>query len=171
MIGAYQAAAIRLLILTGCRLGEILGLEWRQVDLINNRLLLDRHKTDNKGVKAVPLNQLAQKVLHELPRIDGNPYVIVGRNDTNHLVNLQKPWRLVRKEAGLEDVRIHDLRHSFASAAAAAGVPLQIIGGLLGHSSQQTTARYAHLSQAPIDQAAEVVGLVLEQNHNGEDSD
>jgi integrase len=171
LIGIYQAGAINLLILTGCRLSEILTLEWRMVDLIHGRLLLERHKTDQKGIKAVPLNKLAQHVLANLPRVYANPYVIVGKAEGRPLVNLQKPWRRVRKAAGLDDVRLHDLRHSFASAAAAAGIPLQVIGGLLGHSSQQTTARYTHLSQAPIDQAAMVVGTLLEQSKKEETSD
>lgn len=166
VIGQYQAAAIRLLILTGCRLGEIMNLQWRMVDFANNRLLLEEHKTDKKGIKAVPLNRLAHSVLTELPRSPDSPYVILGRDGISPMVNLQKPWRRVRAAAGLEEVRIHDLRHSFASAAAAAGIPLQIIGGLLGHSSPQTTARYAHLSQAPVDQAATIVGEILENNHS-----
>jgi len=164
LIGEYQAAAIRLLILTGCRLGEILNLQWRMVDLANCRLLLDEHKTDAKGIKAVPLNNLARQVLEKLTRSDESPYVILGKDGVSPMVNLQKPWKRVREEARLHNVRIHDLRHSFASAAASAGVPLQIIGGLLGHSSPQTTARYAHLSQAPVDQAATLVGEILENN-------
>jgi len=161
VIGTYQAAAIRLLVLTGCRLNEILTLEWSSVDFANNRLLLENHKTDKKGAKAIPLNDAAKNILQHIPVIEGNGYVIVGRNNEGHLVNLQKPWKRVREAAGLEDVRIHDLRHSFASAAASAGIPLQIIGGMLGHSSPQTTARYAHLSQDPIHQASEVVGNII----------
>ncbi len=171
LIGTYQAAAIRLLILTGCRLSEILTLQWRMVDLTHRRLLLERHKTDRKGIKAVPLVNQAQFLLENLSPVPGNPYVIVGKEEGCHLVNLQKPWRRVRKEANLDDVRIHDLRHSFASAAAGAGLSLPMIGGLLGHSSPQTTARYAHLAQTPIDQAAIVVGAVLEQNQKKADAD
>ncbi|MCW9054898.1 MAG: site-specific integrase [Candidatus Pacebacteria bacterium] len=161
VIGTYQAAAIRLLAVTGCRMGEILSLEWSSVDFINRRLLLDHHKTDHKGVKAIPLNAVAVRILENLPRVEDNKYVIVGRNEGTHLVNLQKPWRHIRKKAKLADVRIHDLRHSFASAAASAGVPLMMIGAMLGHSSPQTTARYAHLSQDPVKQASEIVGEVL----------
>jgi integrase len=163
VIGPYQAAAIRLLCLTGCRLNEILALEWRSVDLANRRLLLEHHKTDRHGIKAIPLNGSAIKLLEGLPRQDGHPYVIHGKIDGTHLINLQKPWNRVRKDAGLDDVRIHDLRHSFASAAASAGVPLQIVGGLLGHSSQQTTARYAHLWQDPLAQASEKIGMIIEE--------
>jgi len=163
VIGTYQAAAIRLLALTGCRLGEILTLEWSSVDFINNRLLLEKHKSDRKGAKAIPLNAATKSILEHLPRVEDNEHVIVGKNEENHLVNLQKPWKRVREAAQLEDVRLHDLRHSFASAAASAGIPLQIIGGMLGHSSPQTTARYAHLSQDPIHQASEVVGSLISE--------
>ncbi|MEW5994910.1 MAG: tyrosine-type recombinase/integrase, partial [Candidatus Zixiibacteriota bacterium] len=155
VIGTYQAAAIRLLCLTGCRLNEILGLEWQAVDLANRRLMLEKHKTDKRGAKFIPLNAATLKLLEALPRLPDNPYVIAGKNERSHLINLQKPWGRVRKHAGIEDVRIHDLRHSFASTAASAGVPLQIVGGLLGHSSPQTTARYSHLWQDPLARASE----------------
>jgi len=167
VIGTYQAAAIRLLTLTGCRLNEILKLEWTSVDFINNRLLLENHKTERKGAKAIPLNGAAKKILQSLPHVNENEFVIVGKNDEGHLVNLQKPWKRVREAAKLDDVRLHDLRHSFASAAASAGIPLQIIGGMLGHSSPQTTARYAHLSQDPIHQASEVVGSIIVDTFSG----
>lgn len=162
VIGLYASAAIRLLALTGCRMNEILTLEWDAVDLDHRRLMLDRHKTDSKGLKVVPLNEAAVRVLKDLPRLDGNPYVIAGKLPGEHLVNLQKPWRRLRAEADLPELRLHDLRHSFASAAASAGVPLQIIGAMLGHRSVQSTARYAHLAQDPVAQAAEVVGLHLQ---------
>jgi len=161
VIDSYQAAAIRLLTFTGCRLNEILTLKWDAVDLANHRLILEHHKTDHMGAKAIPLNKAAVVVLDSLNRVKENPFVIVGKNGSQHLVNLQKPWDRIRKHAGLEGVRIHDLRHSFASAAASAGVPLQIIGGLLGHSSMQTTERYAHLSQDPVNQASESVGSII----------
>lgn len=163
IIGRYQAAAVRLLALTGCRLNEILTLRWDSVDVHNRRLLLERHKTDAKGAKAIPLNGAALALLEKLERSPGNPYVIIGKEPGNHLVNLQKPWRRLREEAGLPELRLHDLRHSFASAAASAGVPLQVIGALLGHSSVQATARYAHLANDPVAQASEAVGLALLQ--------
>lgn len=167
VVGAYSAAAIRLLCLTGCRLGEILCLVWASVDFPNRRLMLEQHKTDKKGAKAVPLNTDAMEVLTKLPRIDGNPFVIIGRDGIGHLVNLQKPWKRLCKAAKLENMRIHDLRHSFASTAASAGVPLQVLGGILGHSSPQTTARYAHLWQDPVRQAAELVGSKISEARNG----
>lgn len=149
-------------------MSEILTLNWSSVDFVNNRLLLENHKTDRKGAKAIPLNAAAKKILQDLPRVEDNEHVIVGKNDEGHIVNLQKPWKRVREAAELKDVRLHDLRHSFASAAASAGIPLQIIGGMLGHSSPQTTARYAHLSQDPIHQASEVVGSIIVDTFSGD---
>lgn len=157
-IDRYEAAAIRLLIFTGCRLSEITTLEWESVDLASGRIVLERHKTDQHGAKITPLNAPALKVLTDLPRLADNPYVIVGQKTGKYLINLQKPWRRVRKAAGLDDVRIHDLRHSFASFAIGAGVPLALIGGLLGHRSVQTTARYAHLANGPLKRASDVIG-------------
>lgn len=167
IVGTYPAAAIRLLCLTGCRLNEILQLQWSAVDLPNRRLMLEQHKTDKKGAKAVPLNSEAAEIMSTLAKIDGNLYVIVGRDGTGHLVNLQKPWKRLCKAANLENMRIHDLRHSFASTAASAGVPLQVLGGILGHSSPQTTARYAHLWQDPVRNAAELVGSKISEARQG----
>ncbi|MGB8841778.1 MAG: tyrosine-type recombinase/integrase [Aliidongia sp.] len=158
MVDRYEAAAIRLLIFTGCRLSEITTLEWASVDLAQARIILDRHKTDQHGAKIIPLNAPALAVLTELPREADNPYVIVGHKTGKHLINLQRPWRRLRKAAGLDDLRIHDLRHSFASFAIGAGIPLAVIGGLLGHKSVQTTARYAHLANDPLKQATNIVG-------------
>jgi integrase len=160
-IGRYEAAAIRLLLYTGCRLSEITTLEWDSVDLDNSRIILERHKTEQFGSKIIPLNTPALEVLRSLPHKKKNRYVIAGRKRRRHLVNLEKPWRRVRTAAGLDDLRLHDLRHSFASFAVGAGVPLAIIGGLLGHRSVQTTARYAHLANGPLKQATDIVGGLL----------
>ena len=148
-------AAIRLLVFTGARHSEILTLEWEHVDLASQQLRLTESKT---GRKSIYLNAPALEVLASLPRLEGNPHVICGEKEGAHLVNLQKPWRRIRKAAGLDNVRIHDLRHSFASAAAASGTSLPIIGGLLGHSQPQTTARYAHLGNDPLKAATERIG-------------
>src|SRR4030095_3011498 len=90
------------------------------------------------------------------PRVSGNPHVIVGGKTGAHLVNLEKPWRRIRKAAGLDDVRLHDRRHSFVSVGAGMGLPM--IGKLLGHSQPQTTARYAHLDHDPVKAANEAIG-------------
>lgn len=90
--------------------------------------------------------------------MENNPYVICGEKKGAHLVNLQKPWRRIRQKAGLEHVRLHDLRHTFASIAASDGLSLPIIGALLGHKQTQTTARYAHLIGQPLIEATEKIG-------------
>lgn len=151
----WVLAAVRLLALTGARLSEILTLRWDYVSLEHGLLLLPDSKT---GKKAIHLNAPAVTLLVGLPRIEGNPYVICGEKPGHHLVNLEKPWRRLRKAAGLEDVRLHDLRHSFASVAAMGGMSLPLIGALLGHGKPSTTARYAHLANDPIKAASEVVG-------------
>jgi len=146
--------AISLLALTGARLSEILTLKWEFVNLERAMIRLPDSKT---GAKTLYLNAPALAVLNELPRVDGNPFVIVGERKGARLVNLQKPWRRIRKAAGLDDVRLHDLRHSFASVGAAGGMSLPLIGALLGHSQPQTTHRYAHLAADPLRAASETI--------------
>ncbi len=153
-------AAIRLLILTGARLREILTLKWSYIDYQRGLILLPDSKTD---AKPIALNGAAIDVLNNIDRLEGNPYVIVGRKNGAHLVNLQKPWRAIRKAAGLDDVRIHDLRHSFASMAVASGASLPMIGKLLGHTQTQTTQRYAHLADDPLHQLNEQIGGAIAQ--------
>lgn len=148
-------AAIRLLILTGARLNEILTMQWDWVSFDNACVRLPDSKT---GAKTIYLSPPALQVLVSIPRLEGNPYVICGQRAGSRLVNLQKPWEAVRQRAGLENVRIHDLRHSFASIAVANGMSLPMIGKLLGHSQPQTTARYAHLADDPMKLAADQIG-------------
>lgn len=151
----FVVATIRLLTLTGARLSEILTLKWEYVDVKGAALRLPDSKT---GQKTIYLNPPALEVLVALPQLHRNPHVICGDRPGAHLVNIQKPWRRIRSAAGLEDVRIHDLRHSFASVAAASGQSLFVIGSLLGHSQPQTTSRYAHLSADPLRAANDAVG-------------
>jgi len=151
----FVTAALRLLILTGARLNEILTLKWSFVDLERGLLFLPDSKT---GQKSIRLSEAAVAVLAGLPRHSGNPHVLPGRVEGGHLINLQKPWRRIRERADIADVRIHDLRHSFASVAAASGGSLPMIGKLLGHSQPQTTARYAHLADDPLRELNERVG-------------
>jgi integrase len=154
----WTIGAIRLLALTGARLSEILTLKWEFVNFERGTIRLPDSKT---GAKTLYLNAPALTVLEELPRVDGNPFVIVGVRKRARLVNLQKPWRRLRKAAGLDDVRLHDLRHSFASVGAAGGMSLPMIGALLGHSQPETTARYAHLAADPLRAASEAIaGLI-----------
>lgn len=150
-------AAIRLLVLTGCRLSEILTLRWEHVDFEGAALRLPDSKT---GAKIVHLNAPALEVLASIDR-DGSPWVIRGAKAGAPLVNLEKPWRRIRAKAGLEGVRLHDLRHTHASVAVGLGEGLPMIGKLLGHSQVQTTARYAHLAADPVRAASERVGNAI----------
>ncbi len=151
-------AAIRLLVLTGCRLSEILTLRWEHVDFQTASLRLPDSKT---GAKLVHLNAPALAILASMTPEDGSGWAIPGRDGKSHLVNLEKPWRRIRAKAGLDDVRLHDLRHSFASVAVGLGEGLPMIGKLLGHTQTQTTARYAHLAADPVKAATERVGAAL----------
>lgn len=162
----YAIAMLRLVLLTGARHNEILSLRWDEVNLPRGCLELGDSKT---GRKEVYLSNAANEVLTALPRADGNPFVIVGAKLGSHLVNIKDPWAAIRREAGLGDVRIHDLRHSFASIGVRAGMSLPLIGKLLGHKSVQTTARYAHLADDPLHAAASSIGADIEEAFRGGD--
>ena len=160
-ISRTVGAAYRLLVLTGARLSEIQKLKWDEVDLANGLILLKEHKSDRHGAKAIPLSHAASRILESIERIDENPYVFVGKKEKQHITDLQRPWRRIRARAGLSDVRIHDLRHTFASMGISVGGSLPIIGGLLGHRTPQATAVYAHLAADPLRQTTEQVGTVI----------
>lgn len=147
-------AAFRLLLLTGCRLGEIQTLKWSYIK--GNQIFLPDSKT---GAKRVYLGPPALEVLAGIERRSDNDYVITGKVAGQPLTDLQPPWQRIRRKAGLDDVRIHDLRHSFASGAVASGESLPMIGKLLGHTQVQTTARYAHLADNPVHAAAARISL------------
>ena len=151
-VAASAIAAIRLLMLTGCRLSEITTLRWDQVALEAGELRLPDSKT---GAKVVHLGEPAVAVLRGIARKEDNPWVITGRRPGYRLASLHFPWGRIRKHAGLDDVRLHDLRHSFASGGLLVGEGLPMIGKLLGHSQVQTTARYAHLADDPVKAAAD----------------
>src|SRR3954469_13683464 len=155
---ASAVAATRLLILTGCRLSEIMTLQWDHVGVPGKALRLPECKT---GAKVVHLGQPAIELLDKIERVEKNPWVIVGTKPGARLTDLQPFWQRVRARAGLKDVRIHDLRHTFASIAVASGQGLPMIGKLLGHTQVQTTARYAHLAADPVLAAADQVSKSL----------
>jgi len=154
-VSPAAVATIRLLVLTGCRRGEILNLRWDEVDLGRGLLMLGDTKT---GRRAVHLSPPAQEILAGLPRMANSPFVIAGSRPGRPFRGLARPWNKIRDRTGLNGVRIHDLRHSFASLAAAGGASLLLIGKLLGHSNQATTARYAHLSADPLRAVNDAVG-------------
>ncbi|WP_372785009.1 tyrosine-type recombinase/integrase [Phenylobacterium sp.] len=145
-------AAIRLLVLTGCRKNEVLTLKPGFVDRHHRCFRLPDSKT---GHKIVHIGAPALKVIDGIcPEGSNIEYVLPGEWGTGHFVNLQRPWERIRAAAGLDDVRIHDLRHAFASLGAATGDSLLVIGALLGHRSAKTTHRYAHLAEHPVKDAA-----------------
>ena len=144
-------AALRPLLLTGCRKSEVLALRWEDVDLEAGELRLRDTKT---GARTVPLSPEAAGVLAGARRVPGSPWVIPGRKPGGRLRNVDELWWRIRTRAGLDDVRIHDLRHSFASRALALGESLPMIGKLLGHTRIQTTARYAHLPRDSVKASA-----------------
>ena len=150
-VPVHAAAALRLLMLTGCRCNEILTLRWDDVHLAAGEIRLRDSKT---GPRVVALPPAAARVLEGLPRVAGNPWVVAGRRPGTRLTHLAYYWSQVREPAGLADVRLHDLRHSFASRALALGESLPMIGRLLGHAKLQTTARYAHLARDSVRESA-----------------
>ena len=151
-IDPFAAAALRLLLFTGCRLREILHLKWQHVDLERGLLFLPESKT---GRKTIILNAPTIAVFSGLDRI--GPYVIPGDDPEKPRADLKRPWEAVSKRAGLAGVRLHDLRHTYASFGAGGGLGLPIIGKLLGHSQASTTARYAHLDNDPLRRASESI--------------
>lgn len=157
-------AAVRLLLFTGCRLNEIMTLRWEHVDLDAKILRLPDSKT---GAKEVHLGQAAIRVLAAIEQVEDNPWVIVGRNAGAHLTDLQPFWQRLRGRAGLKNARIHDLRHTFASVAVSNGQSLPMIGKLLGHTQVQTTARYAHLANQPVLEAANDVSALIAESLAG----
>ena len=159
-----QADIVRLLLLTGCRRGEIVGL--RRSEVQGNMLVLVDSKT---GPRTVPLNSQARAILERQPRGE-SPFVFSSPLDpsrprSDHL----GLWYRVRREAGIEDVRLHDLRHTHASHAVMNGVPVPVVSRLLGHSNTRMTLRYAHLGDRDIEAAAERVGQAVADIMNGQD--
>ena len=129
-----------------------MNLRWDHVALEARELRLPDSKT---GAKVVHLGESAVTVLRGIARKEDNPWVIAGRRPGTRIASLHFPWGRIRRRAGLEDVRLHDLRHSFASGGLLVGEGLPMIGRLLGHSEVKTTARYAHLADDPVKAAAD----------------
>ena len=156
-------AAVRLLMLTGCRRSEILSLRWDDVDRTAGVIRLRDSKT---GPRVVPLTRAVKRVLDGIERAPGTNHVIVGQRFGKPLVKFTTHWNAIRARAGLDDVRLHDLRHSYASRALALGESLPTIGKLLGHRKVATTAKYAHLVRDAEKAAAARVGASI-GNHLG----
>ena len=157
-VSAGAVATIRLLMLTGCRRNEILTLRWEHVDLDKAEMRIVDGKT---GARTVHLSPSAVRVLEALPPKPGSLWVIPGAKPGTHMTDIDGSWEAIRVRAGLHDVRIHDIRHSFASRALALGEGLPIIGRLLGHRRVETTARYAHLARDSIRESAERIAVSI----------
>lgn len=154
-----SVAAVRLLVMTGCRRGEILKLRWDEVDFEARCLRLADSKT---GPKMVYLNTPALEVLAGIERVEDHPYVFPGLKPGAPLTRFPRLWNWIRDRAKLPGVRVHDLRHTFASYGVGAGLNLPVVGRLLGHSHTATTDRYAHLADDPVRNAAETIGATLD---------
>lgn len=155
----FAIQAVRLLIYTGCRKSEVLTLRWPFVDAEHRCLNLPDSKT---GAKEVYLSSSAVDLLAALPRQAGTNYVFPGRSPGTHLTDLAGFWERLKESAGLEGLRLHDLRHSFASVGVSRGSSLPILGKLLGHRDVSTTQRYAHLADQPVRRAVEDIGLAID---------
>ena len=142
-IGPFGAVGLRLALFTGARSGEITAIQWGHIDWQRKLVRLPDSKTNEP--RTIHLSDAAIEVLKTVPRV--GPYVIAGAVPEAPYKNLSRAWIVARAYAGLADVRLHDLRHSYASLAAGRGVPLQMIGKLLGHKVVATTQRYAHLAR------------------------
>jgi integrase len=152
--GGNQMAmnAIRLLLLSGCRRGEIIGLRWTWVDFERRCLRLPDSKT---GAKTVPLGDAAIHLLRGVPAVAECEFVFPAWRGDRHIVDLRSVWRKVTELADLRGLRLHDLRHSFASVAVSSGESLYIVGKILGHRQARTTEIYAHLAEDPVQAAAD----------------
>lgn len=158
---------IRLLLFTGCRKNEVLSLKWEYVDFENEMLRLPDSKT---GQKVVLLGDAALDLLKSLPKFEGNPYAFPGIKPGNHFVGLGRVWRRLAEKASVNDVRLHDIRHTFASEGASLGLGLPIVGNLLGHKNPSSTARYAHVAPSPARKAANNVSGALKTALNSHQS-
>lgn len=147
-------AIIRLLAFTGARKSEIAALRWSEVDLARGYLRLGDSKT---GAKVIPIGAPACQVLANVAAIEGSAFVFPAEKGDSHFQGVEKVWRKAREAAGFPTLRLHDLRHSFASVGLARGDALPVIGAILGHADVKTTSRYAHLADDPVKVAADAI--------------
>jgi len=154
----YVLSAIKLLILTGCRKGEILNLKWDYINFKNSCINLPDSKT---GEKEIHLNPSAMSILQSLEK--KSDYIFVSRVQNKKITGISTTWKKIRKIADLTNVRPHDLRHTFATHAVNDGLSLPIIAKILGHKDLKTTQRYAHLHEDPVKKANNKVSLKLKK--------
>ena len=155
------ANAIALMMLTGCRKTEALTATWMQFDVEEGIWTKPSHHTKQKRTHRVPLNTPAVKLLNSIKRTE-SPYLFPGRIEGQPLQDIKKAWEALRQAAGVPDLRMHDLRHSYASLLASNNLSLPVIGALLGHTQAQTTHRYAHLLDEPLKEATNIAGNLIE---------
>jgi integrase len=157
------ADALRLLLLTGARRNEVLAMKWADVDLTTGTWSKPAASTKQNAPHSVPLSAPARVLLADRlgAGANGEVYVFPGNGSKKHLVNVWHAWQRICKTTGIKGLRVHDLRHSYASQLASAGHSLSLIGALLGHTQPQTTARYAHLFDDPLRKATEQVGTIV----------
>jgi integrase len=173
----HAANAIRLLLLTGAREGEVLNATWEEFDLNRGAWTKPTHHTKQKRTEVIPLSDAALELLRSMNKSRSGTHVFPGNGTNKARVTIRRPWVQVCKAAGLTEVvtvkgkrqelkrykptlRIHDLRHNFASHLVSSGASLHIVGKLLGHTQPQTTARYAHLADNPLREAANKFGAL-----------
>ena len=152
-INPYARCALWIYLLTGMRKSELLQAKWDAVDWGRKEFRIEDTKAGRTHY--VPLSEPAISLLRNIPRVEGNPYIIVGKKEGKHLVNINKAWRRARKAAGVDDVRLHDLRRTVGSWLAQAGNSLHLIGRVLDHTSPATTAVYARFGEDQVRQALE----------------
>ena len=167
-INPFGRLAIKLLLLSGCRRSEILTLKWAHVDWEHYCFYLSDSKT---GSKTVPVGLAVMRLLKDVPRINDSPFVLPATRGAGHYVGIQKDWTKIRHRTNLNDVRLHDLRRTFASTAAIQGQSLLTIGKLLGHTDPKTTSIYAHLTDQAVRNAAENAAHKLADLLKSNDSD
>jgi integrase len=160
------ADIFRLLLLTGARRGEVLGMQWPNLDLTAGKWVKPASSTKQKEEHVVPLSEPARQLLsairaEQVKKKALGTFVFPGAGSAKHVVNIKRAWAILCASAGITGLRIHDLRHSFASQLVSGGASLPLIGALLGHSNPATTARYTHLYDDPQRQAVERVGKVI----------
>ena len=156
-IGPHAAAGLRLALFTGARSGEITAAQWSHIDWQRKLIRLPDSKSNEP--RTIHLSDAAVEVLRTIPRV--GPFVIAGAISGEPFRNLSRSWIVARQYVGLDDVRLHDLRHSYASLAAGRGVSLQMIGKLLGHRVPATTQRYAHLARDAVATINDELGAAI----------
>lgn len=169
--GYPPANAIKMLILTGSRKGEVLNATWDQFDFNRGVWIKPSHLTKQKKTEHVPLSEEALEFLLEIKEHSQSQYLFPGRKEKEPLADIKRFWSKLLKEANIEDLHIHDLRHTYASHLVTSGLSLSVVGRLLGHSNPNTTQRYAHLADQVLRDATNLFAGKLKKNKKKEPSE